>query len=226
MTALEVVGAEHARQLTDRIKVAVEGTWHLIAEAYESRAWSVLGYSSWDDYCTREFGTARLKLPKEDRISTVQSLRDAGLSVRAIAAATGDSKSTVAEIASGVQIRTPEPLVVDESTGEVVDELTQRIANEMAASDAAFAETAREVTKVTGIDGKQYAPKAPAAARRKPLVDAATSLGWDIRKVMERLERLVGDDRLKQNEEQVARALRTHLLYAQDTVTAVLAQIP
>lgn len=80
--------AEYARQLTDRIKVAVEGTWHLITEAYQSRAWSVLGYASWDDYCTREFGTARLKLPREDRISTVQSLRDAGLSLRAIAAAT------------------------------------------------------------------------------------------------------------------------------------------
>ena len=45
--AIAAVTAEQARSLTDRIKVAVEGTWHLITEAYTSRAWAALGYSSW-----------------------------------------------------------------------------------------------------------------------------------------------------------------------------------
>lgn len=90
------LSAGDARTLTDRIKVAVEGTWLLIQEAYTSRAWSALGYGSWDEYCTREFGTSRLRLPREERQEVVASLRESGLSTRAIASATGLSQSTVA----------------------------------------------------------------------------------------------------------------------------------
>lgn len=89
------IDAEAARRLTDQIKAAVEVTWQLIIDAYVTRAWSVLGYSTWDDYCTREFGASRLRLPREERSEVVGSLRDAGLSNRAIAAATGESEPTV-----------------------------------------------------------------------------------------------------------------------------------
>lgn len=87
--------ATRARDLTDKIKAGVEGIWQLITEAYTSRAWSALGYPSWDEYCTREFGTSRLGLPREERMTTVRSLRDSGLSIRAITAATGISDKTV-----------------------------------------------------------------------------------------------------------------------------------
>lgn len=97
-----------ARSLTDRIKAAVEGTWELIKEAYTSRAWAALGYTSWDDYCTREFGTSRLRLPREERAEVVASLRESGLSIRAIASATNEPVMTVQnEIARGVRGRTP-----------------------------------------------------------------------------------------------------------------------
>lgn len=86
---------EAARDLTDKIKLTVEGAWQLIKQAYETRAWASLGYSSWDDYCTREFGHVRLRLPREDRQETIVSLRDAGLSIRAISVATGNSKTTI-----------------------------------------------------------------------------------------------------------------------------------
>lgn len=97
MTELEFQQAspDYARHLTDRIKVAVEATWQLIVEAYQTRAWTALGYGSWDDYCLREFGTSRLQIPREERQEAVASLRQAGLSLRAIAAATGQSKSQV-----------------------------------------------------------------------------------------------------------------------------------
>src|SRR3954453_23391312 len=108
--ALPELSADYARNLTDRIKVAVEGTWHLITEAYTSRASSALGYRTWDDYCTREFGTSRLRLPREERQEVVASLREIGMSVRAIAAATGEPRSTVSDVVSGVRSRTPELL--------------------------------------------------------------------------------------------------------------------
>ena len=70
--------------------------------AYIERAWAALGYDGWDDYCTREFGTSRLRLPREERSEVVASLRESGLSIRAIAAATGDHYSTVSrELSKG-----------------------------------------------------------------------------------------------------------------------------
>ena len=110
MSAAEIVSidAAQARNLTDKIKVAVEGTWQLITEAYTTRAWAALGYSSWDDYCTREFGTSRLRLPREDRQEIVSSMREQGLSIRAIAAATGEPVMTVQNELARVRTRTPE----------------------------------------------------------------------------------------------------------------------
>lgn len=98
VTTLEQDAKYRARDLTNEIKLGLEDVWLLIKEAYESRAWAALGYSSWDEYCTVEFGSSRLRLPKEDRRDVVTSLREAGLSTRAIAAATGDSQMTVQRI--------------------------------------------------------------------------------------------------------------------------------
>lgn len=95
MGETQQVTPESARRLTDRIKVAVEGTWQLIQEAYVSRAWAALGYASWDEYCTHEFDTSRLALPREERREIVASLRESGLSTRAIGAAVGISEATV-----------------------------------------------------------------------------------------------------------------------------------
>lgn len=51
----------------------------------------------------------------------------------------------------------------------------------------------------------------PRAASRRPLPDVARDAGIDLRKAVERLERISGDDRLGQNREQVASHLRGHL---------------
>ncbi|UZF54337.1 hypothetical protein LH935_16455 [Gordonia polyisoprenivorans] len=90
-----VLPATDARALTDRIKVGVDAVWELIKQAYVERAWQSLGYTSWDDYCTREFGSSRLRLPREERSEVVASLRESGLSIRSIASATGLNKQTV-----------------------------------------------------------------------------------------------------------------------------------
>ncbi|MBT2429405.1 hypothetical protein J7F02_28265 [Streptomyces sp. ISL-112] len=107
MNEITVPTHEEARTLTDRIKIAVEGTWQLIREAYTSEAWRVLGYDTWDAYCTAEFGDTRLKLPREERQDVVASLRDSGLSVRAIASATSLGKGTVERDLAGVPSGTP-----------------------------------------------------------------------------------------------------------------------
>lgn len=152
-----LTGSNEARELTDQIKVAVEATWQLVARAYTTRAWALLGYPSWDDYCTREFGTSRLRLPREERSEVVASLRDSGLSLRAIAAVTGDSRNTVQRELAGVPCGTPaapSPLGVIttiESTSTPEEE------------DAVRTETATdaEPPTITGIDGKNYKARQP-----------------------------------------------------------------
>lgn len=89
------LGAAEARVLTDRIKTELGDVWQLIVCAYTERAWEALGYTTWDDYCSQEFGTARLRLPREERDTVVSSLRDLGLSSRAIASAIGSSQDPV-----------------------------------------------------------------------------------------------------------------------------------
>lgn len=196
MTVADIVqvSADEARQMTDQIKVAVETSWHLIVRAYQTGAHIALGYKSWDDYTTREFGTARLRLPREDRNEVVGSLRDAGLSIRAIASVTGDSTDTVRKaINAGVRNLTPAKSL----------ERTTVTPNFKAGT-------------VKGTDGKTYPSKVdkPKAtpSRRGSLVDSAQGLGVDLRRITDRLGRLRDDDRLTANKQQVASHLRSHLL--------------
>lgn len=111
MSEIEISVVE-ARQLTDRIKRQVSDLWDLIVRAYESRAWSQLGYDSWDEYCEVEFEASGIRVPREDRKEIVCSLRDRGLSTRAIASATGTGLATVHRELSGVPNGTPERAAV------------------------------------------------------------------------------------------------------------------
>lgn len=45
-----------ARELTERIKSAVEGVWRLVCYANESKAYAALGYGTFADYVKAEFG--------------------------------------------------------------------------------------------------------------------------------------------------------------------------
>ncbi len=166
---VEVLDAARARDLTDRIKVAVEATWQLIAEAYTARAWAALGYSSWDDYCTREFGNARLRLPREDRQEAVASLRESGLSVRAIAAATGVSKNTVkTDLRQVGHFDPPDAHPSDPEFAELAQQLDDRLSRPPADPDVEprFKSSVKPMKppapKVTGMDGKSYAARAVA----------------------------------------------------------------
>lgn len=89
------LGAVEARELTDKIRRTLEFTWDMVSLAYKGQAWSVLGYASWDEYCTREFGSQRIAIPREERQEIVSSLRESGLSIRAISTVANVSYGTV-----------------------------------------------------------------------------------------------------------------------------------
>lgn len=127
---------EYARNLTDRIKVGLDFTWVMVKEAYQVRAHAALGYASWDDYCTREFGTSHIRIPREDRPEAVNSLRDAGLSIRAIASAAGVSTQTVQS------------------------DLRAGVSNHHTSTGTPESGEAPEPKPITGTDGKTYVSKA------------------------------------------------------------------
>lgn len=122
---IEQATAQEAKVLTERIRVAIEDVKELVVRAYLSRAWTALGYESWDAYCAAEFASSHMfQLPREDRPVTVRSLRNAGLSIRAIAAATGQSVGqTHADTKSGVQSdqenRTPDKPSVSSNNSQL-----------------------------------------------------------------------------------------------------------
>lgn len=198
MPDLVLPSLEEARQLTARIKVAVEGTWLLIQEAYTSRTWAVLGYDSWDAYCAKEFGSTRLRLPREERQEVVASLRESGLSVRAIASATGTSVGTVAtELSRCSELNT----------------------SAIQGSDGKTYAATRTATEPTPFDGSDWLEPdddtipgqshvlahtaletvTPAVTRRRPLPEAFADAGRDLNRAAEKLSRLTEDDRFTRN---------------------------
>lgn len=95
MTEFEVSVTVEARDRAERIRTALGVSWQLIKEAYLARDWISLGYDSWDHYCSSEFGESRIKLPREERQEVVSSMREIGMSTRAIGTAIGASEATV-----------------------------------------------------------------------------------------------------------------------------------
>lgn len=184
-----------ARQLTDRIKVALEGTWLLIQEAYTSSAWAVLGYDSWDAYCTAEFGSARLRLPREERQEVVASLRESGLSVRAIASATGINKETVSRDLQVSGTQTPASIVgTDGKTYAARIERSQFDGSDWTESDAGEIPDQSNVPEYTDLE-----TITPAVTRRRPLPEAFADAGRDLTRAAEKLTRLTEDDRFPRN---------------------------
>lgn len=63
-------------------------------------------------------------------------------------------------------------------------------------------------------NGKTHTRPEPTKPRRRPLTDQASDAGYELRKAIERLQRITEDDRFSRNKEEVTAHLRGHLLYA------------
>jgi transposase-like protein len=235
VTDIAITTQQEARVLTDRIKVAVEGTWLLIQDAYTSRAWAALGYPNWDSYCTEEFGASRLRLPREERQEVVASLRESGLSIRAIVAATGISDKTITKDLRQVS----ESTTPDEITGTdgksysssrpeadwrqqavrrginyVQQQRSQEATDEFAGSewlepdeDAHPGQShVLDYTSLETVSPTVTTPTPePAKPKRRPLPEAFTEATRDLTRTTEKLARLTQDDRFSRNREMTHR---------------------
>ncbi|NGO73180.1 hypothetical protein [Streptomyces boncukensis] len=216
MNDIALPTAEQARALTDRIRIAVDGTWQLITEAYTTRAWAALGYDSWDAYCTAEFGQTRLKLPREERQEAVVSLRDSGLSTRAIAVATGADQKTVRNDLAGSREEYSSPVTgTDGKTYAASRPAPQAPSNADLTSGTGGAEPEEldaplEISSVRAphVRGADEPIRSPvreqlgAAAKRRPLPEAFADAARDLTRAAERLARLAADDRFPRHRDQ------------------------
>jgi len=106
-----------AEAVTAEIRAGLVLVWEKVTVAYRGRAWVALGYDAWDDYCTGEFGAARVRIPREERREVMSSLRDEGLSLRAIATATGTDERTVRRDLAGAAFAAPAAEPATATTG-------------------------------------------------------------------------------------------------------------
>jgi hypothetical protein len=223
--SLHPLSESQARELTREIAQTLAVAWDKIVEAYQRRVWEPLGYGSWDCYCRAELGATRLRLPSEEREEAVRSLRSAGLSTRAIASATGQSHTNVRRgLSGGTNVppaganTRPAPAV----TGPAVTGLDGKSYARPAAPDV---DEPIDAEIVDEEPEPVVPPAASSTSKRRPLAEAAKDAGWEIRRAAERVTRIVGDDRLPTNKQQVRSALRNHLLFVAQAVTAALGEL-
>lgn len=100
MSAAAVVQLDEARAraITRKLAGAVDLALDLVVEAYEGRAWSVLGFASWGEYVAVEVPALAVigkGLPLAERREAVAVLRARGLSLRGIAEVLGLAPNTV-----------------------------------------------------------------------------------------------------------------------------------
>lgn len=141
----ELTEAE-ARELTEKIQKNVGELKGLILTAWSGRVWVSLGYGSWHDWCDGELNGFRPQFPREERREIVTEFRDAGMSQRAIGSAVGVSPYTVNKDLAGVRNQTP-----DSEPAPAPAPARDPFATEPLDDP--------EPPRITGTDGKSYAPK-------------------------------------------------------------------
>lgn len=204
MTELEhaPLTRDEAVLLTNQIQKAITIAWDLIVRAYHGRAWEALGYESWDAYCTGEFGHSRLSLPAETRRERVRSLREQGLSTRAIASATGVTDRTVRNDLdrSGADFSAPAVVGTDGKT---------------------YSANVIEAEIVEEEDGVADQPRVP----RVPLPKQFGRPVGDLHRAARRIAELSRDDRFNRNAPLIADLYLPRLVEAYealgDTITAI-----
>lgn len=211
--AVAAITEPEARKLTEKIRItahnyadARQKLQQYVAEAKAGNAHLVLGYASWTAYLSEVLGEEPMRLARSERQEMVQLLSAEGMSTRAIAPIVGASHETVSADMRGVRFLTP-PTLSDEP-GPIV-KLTGP----------------NSAATVTGLDGKSYARPEPAAhpaPKRRPITDQAADAGWDLARAVEKIERIITDDRLPANREVVTSHIKQHLVNSIDKLTTLL----
>lgn len=193
---LSVMDEIAARKLTERIRItahnyadARQKLQELVAEAKTGNAHLALGYASWTAYLAEVLGEEPMRLARGERQEMVQMLSAEGMSTRAIAPIVGADRKTV------------------------MQDVRQVVQN------------GPPERPVQGLDGKTYTrpeptePAEPPKQKRRPLTDQARDAGWELRRAVERLERIYSDDRYTRTQNEIDSLIEPHIEYALSVIT-------
>jgi transposase len=101
---------DEAETLVTAIQFSLDAAWQYYSEgclqliaAHKGRAWIPLGLANWEEFVSQTIDVDHIRIPKPERRAIVAALREGGLTLRAIASATGLSVGTThRELSRGV----------------------------------------------------------------------------------------------------------------------------
>lgn len=214
---LRILSKSEAERMTQEIKLTASGIRNNLFKlrnqidvAKSSNVWQMLGHASWTAWLSDTLSDEPMRVSREERLELVEYLAGEGMSARAIAPIVGIGKSQVAEdirevSRSGQQQHElagfPDPAPMFETD-----------------ADEALTPAAQPSAPTVGLDGKNYTRPEPPAPRRTSLVDDARNAGYQLRKTIERLDRIRNDDRFDGYAPEILAAMQPHLDYARDVL--------
>lgn len=216
---LRILSKGEAERLTQEIKLTASGIRNnlfklrnQIDTAKSSNVWQMLDYASWTAWLSDTLSEEPMRVSREERLELVEYLAGEGLSARAIAPIVGIGKSQVAEDIREVS-RSGQP------SHELAGFPDPAPMFDAPATEADAAVTQPPApTPTVGLDGKTYTRPEPPAPRRASLVDDARNAGYQLRKTIERLDRIRNDDRFDGYRAEILADMRPHLDYARDVL--------
>lgn len=125
-----------ARSLTETIKASVDTLWTLLRESYDREAWRALGYGSWREYATTEFGMSKSRAYQLlDQARVIAAIADASDStdVEITEAAARDLKPVLQEAVAAVKeavADAPSPEQKQERVRQALDDLRDTLVEE------------------------------------------------------------------------------------------------
>lgn len=200
-----------AKALTDKIRKAADSTWEDIKKAYLGRIWLALDCKTWDEYVDKHYEGVPLSLPREKKKEAMQSLASAGLSSRAIAAATGVSQSTAARAVTDAAPKSAEsndsPPVIDIDPADITEV------------------EGDEGRTVVGQDGKQYPATQKEGKAPINIVSVARGIAKSIELVRIDLDHLFSREDYEENQVDVQGTLEPQVSDLLDTLVGEFADL-
>lgn len=207
--ATQCMTEREATQLTEKIRLTAHNyadarskLQRYVAQAKEGNAHLALGYASWTAYLSEVLGEEPMRLARGERQEMVQMLSAEGMSTRAIAPIVGVHHDTVASDIKAASVGFP------------TDQMPRPV------------ESMDGITRTFQPRPEPTAELAePPKPKRPPLPEQFFNATYDLGKNVERLKRLIEDDRFPQNREKVAAKHRNDLQRTADVLADILRSI-
>jgi hypothetical protein len=169
----------------------------------------------------------RRNLTREQRREVVARLRGEGMSLPRIARAMGVSVGTAHADVQAFSSENVNPSAITGSDGKTYPASRPTPVLPPTAQWTPRADRQPQDNAPTVADWPAIPPPGnPATPKRRPLPDAFRDAALDLSKAVDRVTRLVEDDRYPKNAEQIAGMCRNDLLRTADALAKVLGQLP